>query len=175
MDDAARSGLRRDRFLLGAVLLGALAHLAMYAPQLPQQMASRFDTAGNAMGYMSRDAFVWTIAITYGVMGGGFLVLAQMMPAFPNALINMPNKEHWLAPERRADSLARLGRALTRFGAVNVALIAFLVHQTFAVNLGQAPSLGGFLPALAAYLIYTVIWCIGLIRQFRLPRDGTPT
>lgn len=173
MDDAARSGLRRDRFLLAAVILGALAHLATYHGSLPEQVASQFDASGRPDGWMSRDAFVWTVALTYGLLGGGFLLLPQALPAFPDAIINLPNKAYWLAPERRTDALARLGRSLFRFGAVNVLLVAFLVHQTFAVNLGDAESLRGFLPALGLYGVYTVVWCVGLQRQFRLPPSAS--
>lgn len=174
MDDAARGGLRRDRFLLGAALLGALAHLAMYYPELPERVASHFDAQGRADGWMSRDAFAWTVSLTYGLLGGGFLVLAQALPRFPDSLINLPNKEHWLAPERRADSLARLGRRLVRFGAVNVVLVAVLVNETIQVNLGGAESLSGFGLVLGLYGLYTVVWCIGLVRAFRVPRPGTP-
>jgi len=171
-DEAASSGLRRDRALLTAVLLGALGHLALYYPQLPDRVASHFDAVGNPNAWMSRDAFAWTISLTYAFLGGGFLVLARALPLFPDALINLPNKEYWLASSRRADSLARLGRSLVRFGAVNVVLVVVVVHQTIAVALGEAETLRGVLPALGAYGLYTVIWCIALMRAFRLPRAG---
>ena len=174
MDQAARSGLQRDRFLLAAVLLGALGHLAIYYPALPDRVASHFDAGGHPNGWMSRDAFAWTISLTYAFLGGGLLLLAQVLPRFPNSLINLPNKDYWLAPERRADSLARMGRSLVRFGSVNVVLVVILVHQTIEVALGKSETLRGFLPALAVYGVYTVIWCIGLLRAFRLPPRGGP-
>ncbi len=174
-DDAAERGLRRDGLLLAVVLLGALGHLALYYPALPERVATQFDAAGNPNGWMSRDAFAWAMSLTYAFLGGCFLVLAHALPRFPNALINLPNREYWLTPPRRAAALARLGRSLVRFGAVNVVLVLVLVHQTIAVALGESETLRGFLPALGAYGLYTVFWCVGLIRAFRRPPAGTGT
>ena len=169
MDDTPRGGLRRDRMLLGAVLLGALGHLATYYPSLPERVASHFDAAGRPDGWMSRDAFATTLVLVYALLGGGFLLLPRVLARLPDSMVNVPNKTHWLAPPRRAASLARLGRRLLRFGAVNVVLVVFLVHQTLAVNVGAATTLRGFVPALVAYALYAVIWTVGLVRDFRLP------
>ena len=45
---------------------------------------------------------------------------------------------------------------------------------TVQANLSQPVRLneGAFFPGLVLFLVYTVVWSIGLIRSFRVPDDG---
>lgn len=168
MSSASRAP-RRDVFLLVALLVGALVHLAAYYPSLPDRVPSHFDAHGVADGWMSKDAFVLTMTAVYALTGGFFVILAQALPSIPTSMINVPNREYWLAPERRAKSLGELARRLTRFGAVTVVLVLALVHESILVALERKETLTGFLIVMAVYGMYTVIWCIGLIRTFGRP------
>lgn len=171
-DDARESGLRRDRFLLAATLLVALGHLLYVLPALPERVASHFDSSGRPDGWTDRASFGWTMAVSYLASGGLFLVLASVLPRFPDSMINVPNREHWLAPERRAQTLALVARRLLRLGAVTVLFVLALTHQTAQVNLRHAEGLDGLWMAVAAYLLYTLVWSVGLLRTFRVPPAG---
>ncbi len=173
MPSCASRAARRDVLLLAALLVGALAHLVLYYPSLPDRVPSHFDARGVADDWMSKDSFALTMAATYALTGGFFVVLAQLLPRIPTSMINVPNREYWLAPERRNESLADVGRRLTRFGAVTVVLILALVHETILVALERKETLSGFLLVMAAYGIYTLIWCVGLIRRFGKPPRGS--
>jgi len=173
MESTASRATRRDVLLLLVLLVGALVHLAVHYPSLPEQVPSHFDARGVADGWMSRDTFALMMALIYGLTGGVFVVLVQFLPRIPTSMINLPNREYWLAPERRPASLAELGRRLARFGAVTIVLVLALVHETILVALQQKETLAGFPLVIAVYGLFTVFWCVGLIRRFRRPPAGS--
>ncbi len=167
----ALPGSRRDALLLGLLLVGAFVHLSVYHPALPDPMASHFDAAGKPDGWMDKSSFFAVAIVSYLFTGGLFVVLGRFLPAMPTSMINLPNREYWLAPTRRAETLEDLTRRMMRIGAATMILMIGIFHQTFEVNLGRAQGLEGAWLLLAAYGIYTVIWCVGLLRRFRRPRS----
>jgi uncharacterized membrane protein len=92
---------------------------ATYA-RLPERMASHFDANGAPNGWMSRDDYVWFM------VGVGTLVSFTMLAAFgsvrylPSALVNIPRRDYWLAPER----LDETARTLVRYGLLMAGLIS---------------------------------------------------
>ena len=61
----------------------------------------------------------------------------------PVSLINLPNKDYWLAPERRDATLAWIGGWSTMFGAATLLLMMALMRQVERVNLGAATQIAG--------------------------------
>ena len=166
---------RRDVALLVILVIGALLHLVGNYPTLPEQVPSHFDAHGVVDGWMSRDAFVGTMATVYAMTGGLFLVLVQFLPRLPTGVVNLPNRAYWLAPERRTASLAELARRLSRIGAVTVVLIIGLVQETILVARGERQTLDAFVLVMAVYGVFTVVWSIALVRRFgRPPSDTSP-
>ncbi|GAB4460160.1 MAG: DUF1648 domain-containing protein [Armatimonadaceae bacterium] len=156
--------------LLWAMVSVAAAHMAFYYPQLPERIASHFGPNGQADGWMSKDSFA---LFNLGMIT--FLVLifqgvSVMMRKLPAEMINLPNKEYWLAPERRAETIARSSAQMSWFGIATCALFIAIMHLTFQANLD-----GSFrLPASAlyflfGYLIFTKIWVIQLLRSSSIP------
>ena len=166
------AGSRRDALLLGLLLVGALAHLGAYHAALPERVASHFDASGRPDGWMAKDAFTTVAVVTYLVTGGLFLALGRFLPTLPPGLVNLPNREHWLAPARRAETMEDLTRRLMRMGAATMVLLIAVFHQTILANLEPGGTLRGAWVLLAAYGLYTVIWCVGLVRRFRRPPDA---
>lgn len=78
------------------LLAAALGHFLLFAPELPAKIATHFNLAGKADGWMRADTFRWSYL--------AFLVLFPLlMPAcmfvvrFLAALMNVPNKNDWTA------------------------------------------------------------------------------
>jgi len=164
--------LRRSlpfRFLLasiGVYALDALYHL----PLLPERMATHFGPTGRPDGWTDKGTFIVSgfalMALVTGLQAGIAVLLARS----PNELINLPNKAFWLAPERRAQTIAILADQMLIFGVATNALLVAIFHQVFRANLMPNPQLGASTwITLAAYLVYTVVWGIGLTYRFRRP------
>jgi len=143
--------------------------LAYYA-QLPPVVASHFDAAGQPNGWQSKEMF-------FGIYGGvstlmtlGFYALPVLLRRLPVSLISMPNRDYWLAPDRRQESLAALAVYLHWFGNAIIGLLVATFQLAIQANLRQQN-----LPAesmwtlLAAFLLFTVTWLVRLYRRFAKP------
>ena len=138
--------------------------------RLPERMATHFDFAGNANGWMSRPAFFAFYFVLLGFMAATFLGIPALIRKLPVGLINLPNRHHWLAPERREETIADLAGRVRGLGLVTLLFIVAVMQLVLTANLGD-----GRLPArpmwtgLALIVAVTVGWTIALFRHYRLP------
>jgi hypothetical protein len=144
------------------VLLALVAiQIAWYWPRLPLVIASHFDVAGRPNGWMSREAFV-------GVYVGVVVLLTVVFSAIrvvPPSLWNLPNKEYWLAPERRAATVARVADEMTSFGNATLALVVATFELAFRANLPGGTFASEVMWAiLGAYLIFVVARLVRFVR-----------
>jgi hypothetical protein len=103
------------------------------------------------------------------------LVLPALLRRVPTQLINLPNRDYWLAPERRAASLDRVGSWLSWFALATGALLCFVVELTIRANLEQgALQVGALLAGLGVYLATVMALLVHLYRAFaaRDPAEG---
>ncbi|WP_431260064.1 hypothetical protein ACQ86G_07850 [Roseateles chitinivorans] len=124
----------------------------------------------------SRDAFV---ALSLGM---GILVPAMctwgvaFVARHFTGVLNMPNKDYWMAPERRASTLVMLGRWMWPLGLLIVLQQAGSTVMTLASVLhwpldARIPLAGGVLWTAAM-----LAWVGGVLWVFRLPeRRSTAT
>ncbi len=115
-------------------------HLAHFYPLLPEKIATHFDINDTPNGWMTRDGFaqfyIGFLAFTAGV----FLGTAGLVAKLPK-LVNIPNKNYWMAPERQAASISGLRRAMTCLGAfIGLGIIA-VHHLVIATCLKDKPVL----------------------------------
>jgi hypothetical protein len=166
-----RSSFQRGNswpILLGCVALGAL-FVWLTGLQMPRLIASHFALGGIADGFMLRDRYLrFFLCITI------ILPIVVALPVTvalrnPNAAINLPNRDYWLAPERRAETFAFVRSQMVRFG---VALLIFLCYIHWLVVLANrhAPPVlhnSSFVAAIVVLVVFMTIWTIIYIRRFR--------
>ena len=93
----------------------------------------------------------------------------QRVESTPPQLIDLPNKQYWLAPERRAatlDSLSSMGLPFAFALVVFLCFVHWLVLKANAVQpaqLAEVPLLVG----LAVLGVATLLWLLALFRRFR--------
>ncbi len=156
--------------LLLLLMAGAVWHMIHYYPLLSDTVASHFGLSGEPDGWTSKQSFVTLYGVLVAVMGGMFLAFAAVLPRLPDSLINMPNREYWLAPERRRQSLAVFSDWMLWLGNATVAFIIAVMHLSFLVNLGQRPGLGSeFFWMMGIYGLGTIVTSIWLWARFRKP------
>jgi hypothetical protein len=178
--------------LMGALTLAALAQALYWGPQLPDRVASHFDLNDRVNGWMDRTPFLVLATVLPVLMAGVFLLLPLLLDRIPDALINLPNKDYWLAPSRRAESLARATSGLLAIGCATMLLLLVIFQSTFALNAdlpsqpAAAPDAAGvvpqlvlplpFLAVLGVYLATVAIVLVWMLRRFRKPaaQGGVP-
>ncbi len=156
-----------------ALLAIALGHGGYYYPQLPKTVASHFDVVGRADGWSSKESLMVEHAATLLGSAAVFLSLGWLLRLVPRSMVSLPNKDYWLADDRKAATYATLNHQLLWFGCATLAFLLILFHLTVRANLDGPPELRGCWWLLGCYLGFVAIWCVACIRRFaRLPRQS---
>lgn len=164
-----------NAIVFGASLVVLFAQLAWAAPQLPETVASHFDAAGRPDAWMSRGGFLTVLAVVHLLTAVSIGGVGLWLPRVGNMWINLPNKDYWLAPERRDATLADVARRLFDLGTLTSALLFWVVLVTVDFNRGLRDAVDGLLWPLGIYLVLTLAWIVALYRRFPAgPRDVTP-
>lgn len=158
------------RMMFLALVVATLAQMAWYYPRLPVRMASHFDAAGQVNAFMPKDAFFVIHMTVVGLMTLAFLVVPALIVRLPPGMINLPNKDYWLAPERRARTAERLQSFLIGFGNAMLLFLLLVFREVMRTNLLPNPHLS---PRIWVLLIllggWVIYWTVRLMRAFRLP------
>jgi serine/threonine-protein kinase len=143
-----------------------------YYPLMPGRMATHFGAGGEANGWMGRDEFLVFFCGMCAFLMAVMLLMPKLIGLFPDSMINMPNKEYWLAPERRAASMALIGAHMAWLAVLVLGLLMAILQLTFLSNLMPEPRLEGSAVALTmgGFLACMLIWLIAFIRGFNLPK-----
>jgi uncharacterized membrane protein len=164
---------RTPAVVLVLLYLCFFGYLVISIPQLPARVASHFDGGGRPDGWMSRSSCV---LFTAG-LGVGFpsliVCLFYLMRFFPGGL-NIPHREYWLAPGRRAETFGYLLRQSLWFACMALAFVTGLHFLVVQANRQVGPQLPtGMIVGLGAcYLAGVVAWVVNLVRHFGRPLPG---
>lgn len=162
------------RLPIGVLLLlflAAVAFVALSAAFLPPVVASHFAVGGAANGFMPRAGY---LALMMALMVGVPLLLvglASVVRVLPTESISLPNREYWLSPERREETLAFL-ESHGRFPGVLLLIFLCFVHALVLVANGRQPPLFPERPFLVGLVLFVAVllgWVGALILHFRRP------
>ena len=163
---------RHIGFLVLLMLFAAfVADVAFFSRQLPNRVATHFDLHGKANGWMSREQYRnFTLGVGLGtsVFVVGVLALVQKIGGRG---LNLPNKEFWLAEERREATYQFLQSHFLWLGGLIVVFHAGLFHAVVAAN-SHTPALlspAWTIALLAGDLVLIGTWLVVLLKRFRLP------
>ena len=149
------------------LVIAAVLHMLYYYPFLPDRMASHFDAYGRPSGWSGKIAFFSIYASVVLLMAAIQIMTRLSLAKTPSSLINLPNKNYWLAPERRAQSMAILEKYMTAFWSATLIFLICTMDLAFGVNLGRNQALGEwFFLLLAAFILFTLAWTVSLIMRF---------
>ncbi|HLX95582.1 MAG TPA: DUF1648 domain-containing protein [Verrucomicrobiae bacterium] len=146
---------------------GYLVLVGGSAAWLPEQVAIHFGPGGAADRWIDRSQTIWFFE-TLTVVPVIFVALAMVMRWFPAGVFNLPRRDYWLAPERRAQTVGIISRQLIWMGCLVVLFLAGVYYLTIQANRATPARLpvNLFLPLLGAFLAGTTTWSIVFIRRF---------
>ncbi len=148
--------------LAGGVLLACHVH---WMSLLPERVATHFDAAGRANGWMTRGQHGWASLATHLGVAGFIVGLCAVMHRLPPGMLNLPNKEYWRTPERYLEVCAFLREWSRWLAAVMLVWGTLMDWQLVLANQVVPPRLdstavwvltGGFL----AVVLGAVVWLI---------------
>jgi uncharacterized membrane protein len=151
-------------FLVLCVL--CVAQAAYYYPLLPEKVASHFGLSGQPDAWSTKTSFITIYLIVTGFLMLVFLGISFGMSKINVSLINLPNKDYWLSPERKQQTFDFMFIYFLWLASATLLLLLDMFHQTFQVHLGKANTLSHPTLSLGLYIAFTVLWSIGLIIKF---------
>lgn len=162
----------RNLWLFFAICLAVAAmHLNWAYSQLPEQMATHFNASGEPDGWSSRSGFAVAYLLLIGTSALVFAGLALLMHRLPMGTVSLPNRDFWLAPERRAVTVRRLAEYLLVIGGVTTLFNVGVMHLTVQANRGLEVHLSGWFWLLfTVYMVFVLGWVAWLLWSFRVPR-----
>ncbi len=147
-----------------------IVQFVVYYPRLPETMAVHFNREGLANGWSSREIF-FSIQIGLLVMLTVIAAFAPLWSLRPGMKFRLPNREYWLAKERRGETMAWVENSYRKLFLLSMILMLLVSEQVLRVNLSQPVRLDStlFLVALGSYFLIVGVWLIRLFRKFRRP------
>ena len=160
---------RLPRLLYFLLLFAGLLTAAYYYPQMPQRMASHFAADGHPNGRMPREPFFLMLFVVAASSAIVAFFAPWQIASTQNARINLPNRDYWLAPERRDTTMRYIAAMMGWFGC---ALLFVLISGAFlAIEANLAPD-GRFhsqamMAVLVGFLLFLLVWMVRFIRHFQ--------
>jgi hypothetical protein len=153
-----------------ALLAGAVIFIYSTGRSMPEMVASHFNAEGVATGHMPRVAYLVVMLIVVLLPPVFLVILPRIALRNPRALINLPHREHWLAPERRAHTVAIISQQTTRFAGMLVVFLCYAHWLVVFANSSSPPTLssGWLLAGLVVFMGLTVRWAYQLMGRFRV-------
>ncbi len=150
------------------LLLFTAAFVLSTASSLPERVAAHFDGRGMANGFMLRThyvVFVLALAIALPLAVVIFLTRIYRRAAH---LINVPNRNYWLAPERQDKTVAFLTVHAVWFASLLAAFGCFIHWLVLDANTAQPPQLSNSVLfwSAAAFLGGLALWVVVLLLVF---------
>ena len=151
-----------------AIAAAAAAFIAYTGRAMPALVASHFVASGAANGFMPRPVYLTLILVVCVGLPVALAFATGAAVGRPSARINLPNRDYWLAPERRGATVARLRTGILQF---NVLLIVFLAYAHWLVvraNQVQPPMLPArhMIAGLLAFCAALIVWMRRFARGF---------
>jgi hypothetical protein len=156
-------------FVFLLLLSLAVAYELISAGSLPTVVASHFVAGGNANGFMARNDYLGLmLSLTVGlpVFVAAMSCLVRFIPA---RLINLPDREYWLAPERSDETFAFLQNHGVFFGVL-MALFLCFVHWLVVRANGHRPPIfpeALFNAGFILFLVAIMVWLGVFVAHFR--------
>jgi len=135
---------------------------------LPETVATHFGANNNANGSMSRNAYLLFI-LSFMIAMSAFVsfIVGTLPRKFPR-WTNLPNRDYWLSPERREESLNFLNAHGKRLACLIVMMMLGMHYVILKANHLQPPTLpvATFSSILIGFVLALIWWIIRLYRRF---------
>lgn len=156
------------------VLIATATLVVATGASLPEVVASHFGPGGQADGFMTRTGYVTFMLVILLGAAALFWGLPKLLRVLPTASFNLPNRDYWLAPERRDATLDDMERRLRWFACALLVFLAYVHYLVVQANAVQPPVLPerAFFLGMAGLVAAVIAWAVAFIRRFRRTGGG---
>jgi hypothetical protein len=166
-----KKGIAATVFVL--LFAACAVHALYHYPLLPERVPSNFNMEGQAHGWTPKGAFLGVYMGVIALMALSFPGMGLLLRRFPDSKISLPNRDYWLAPERREATFGYMFVWLTWTGSATLLFIMRMFHGCYAAALKTADPqsfpLPGALLSGGLYGAILVAATVVLFVRFRRP------
>lgn len=156
--------------MLALTTLVCLGQFVFWYDKLPAVVPSHFDGTGQANGWMSKFGFYLLMGSLQALLLVGTPMLGRLIKNLPDSMLNIPNKDYWLAPERREGTLDLNSCFLGTVGWLTSWLFIAIFHISALVATEQQASVNPQLYwAIGIYVVTLFLATTRLLWRFRFP------
>ena len=153
--------------LLFFLLCIAAFQCVFFYPRLPDLVASHFNFSGYSDGWSSKNTLFTVYVVTVFILSVIFIAVPASINSIPTSLINLPNRNYWLAPFRRQETIEFIKTQFLWYGVITLSFMVYTFQLVFEANLQQEPRLSqNFIWTLTVFLVYSVFWTFRFIHKF---------
>jgi uncharacterized membrane protein len=158
------------RIIFFSIVLIALSQCIIDYPLLPSRLASHFGASGLPNGWMTKQAFFIVYLVMICLATVIEFYAARSIGRSPSR-INLPHKEYWLAPERRAETFSYFEKSFAWYGCLFLLIEVLAMGLAIQANLNPPPRLatGPILAMVFVFLTFNIAFVVQLIRRFSKP------
>ena len=144
-----------------------------FAAMMPPVLVTHFGSGGAPNGWQTQSQFFLLEVVMLGICLLLAFGIPRLIGALPISLVNVPNKEYWLAPERREETMAFFKAQFAWFGCGFLGFLLVVNQLVFDANQTSPRQLNGtaFVTAMIVFLAFVGIWTVRLIVRFSKARE----
>lgn len=153
---------------LVCLMVFAVVFIIYTTRYLPDSVATSFGGDNRAHAWMSRsDYLLFMLSFTVGLSAFVSFCVGTLPRKFPQ-WTNVPNRDYWLAAERREESLRYLSAHGKRLGCLIVMMMLAMHYVILKANHARPPTLPLpiFTSILISFALALVWWVVRLYRRF---------
>jgi hypothetical protein len=138
---------------------------------LPISIATHFNVHNEPDGWMTRSAYVLLILTLLISIPSAISVGISILSKKFSRLINLPNRDYWLAPPRVNASLDFLAAHGHRLGRLVIVLMTGLHYVVLVANRAEPAALpqSWFIAMVLGFVLALGLWVLALYRRFPKP------
>lgn len=164
-----RGGLRaRSLVSLICLTVFSVTFVIYTSYYLPSSVATHFNINNQPDGWMTRDAYLLMILTLLISIPSAISVGISILSKKFSHLINLPNREYWLAPPRLNDSLDFFAAHGHRLGRLVIVLMTGLHYVVLLANRAEPVALSQpwFIAIVLGFVLALGLWVLALYRRF---------
>ncbi len=163
--------MKLSTIILVVLILAFIAQTVYFYPHLPETIASHFDASGKVNGMMSKNSYFAFLSILLVLLVAVFSSVSRWLPKMPDSMINVPNKEYWLSPERREETFAVFGSSFAWMAVAVTALFIAIDQIVLSANVlrKDVDPLAFWIVLGVFFVIVIALIFVSLKRFFRTP------
>ena len=165
-------GRRIPNVLFFTIVALAIAQCIHDFPLLPNRLASHFNASGMPNGWMTKTQFMWVYALVLLAALAIEFWAPHQIANRPDSRLRLPNKEYWLAPERRAGTYAYFDTFFAWYGCVFLFVVVYAMGLALRANFDTPARLptGPIVTVIAGFALFNLAAIIAMLRRFSMPR-----